>query len=108
MQTFIRYGFVVLTVLALGCGASVGDSCEKSIDCGTELKCDLFQPGGYCTKASCEVNGCPSEAVCVTFQNDSSFCMLRCEGVDDCRDGYTCVTNFGDAAFCNAKAFTAP
>jgi hypothetical protein len=101
---------VLVFVIALlgGCAAKVGDACETSTDCGTQLSCETSQTDGYCTITPCEVNGCPDEAVCIVFPDDSTFCMARCDAAADCRDGYVCVDNFGDAPFCNNAPYTAP
>lgn len=95
----------ILFAFVAGCAAQVGDECESSVDCGRALDCDLSQPGGYCTVSPCTVNGCPEEAACITFPDDTTWCMARCESGDDCRDGYTCVQNYGDVGFCNAQPF---
>ena len=106
---------LVLAALALivcaGCTAQVGDACETDADCGQALRCDRSQPDGYCTVNACAVNGCPEESACIQFQDESTFCMRRCDTTSDCRDGYVCVGNYGDTAFCNAvplPAVTAP
>ncbi len=92
---------IIMFTAFSGCASEVGDSCETSTECGTELTCDLSQPGGYCTKTPCEVNGCPEEAVCIRFDDDSTHCMRRCNENDDCRDSYVCEEQFGDAPFCS-------
>jgi hypothetical protein len=65
----------------------------------------MTQPGGYCTLAACQPGNCPSDAVCVTFfQNtqtpdadrnrlSSNYCMRKCSERSDCRDdeGYDCL-----------------
>ncbi len=102
----LRLWTLALIVTALSaCAPQVGDSCEQSTDCGRELACDLGQPDGYCTITPCEVNGCPSESVCIRFPNDDRYCMLRCEESSDCRDNYVCVQEYGDAPFCNAEEY---
>lgn len=94
-----------LAVLIFGCAPAVGDTCEVNTDCGRELVCDTSQPEGYCTRSPCEPGTCPSEGVCIAFDDGSHFCMKRCEKSDDCRDGYVCVDNFGDAPFCNSAPY---
>ena len=100
--------FAILTsgLLGLGCTAEVGDECSTNTDCGTELFCDSSMAGGYCTRTPCEPNECPEEAVCIRFDDNSTYCMRRCEADGDCRDGYVCVSNFGDAPFCSQVQYT--
>ena len=60
--------FVLLSALA-ACGHSIGDSCHTNVDCspsGTRF-CDISAPGGYCSIDGCDINTCPSEAVCIRF-----------------------------------------
>ncbi len=83
-----------------GCSPLVGDACETTTDCGTALYCETSLPSGYCTRRSCERDGCPEVGVCVTFRPSVSYCMASCASDSDCRDGYRCVTNFGPHAFC--------
>ena len=99
----IRWILVALLFFS-ACASEVGDPCEANIDCGTELSCDVSQTDGYCTQTPCEVNSCPEEAVCIEFQDKSTFCMRVCDNNDDCRDGYVCVEDFGDHPFCNQTA----
>ena len=93
--------FFLLTVSA--CGRSVGDSCTSSADCASPQFCDTTMAEGYCTTARCLFTGCPEEAVCIEFSDFDSFCMLRCESDDDCRDGYGCIGDLGRSAFCGAS-----
>lgn len=99
-----RVVYAILLTLLAGCAAKVGDKCETNTDCGVELSCDLSQPDGYCTASPCQANECPEEAACITFNDQSTFCMARCDDDSDCRSGYVCVTDYGDVAFCNASA----
>ncbi|HIA00419.1 MAG TPA: hypothetical protein EYN06_04790 [Myxococcales bacterium] len=96
---------IIIVVLATACASQVGDPCENSTQCGPSLDCDLTQPDGYCTQKPCVVNGCPDEAACIKFEDESTFCMARCDSSSDCRDDYVCVDNFGDIAFCNSVPF---
>ena len=97
----------LLTLFGVGCAAQVGDACETSTDCGRDLQCDLSQVDGYCTITPCIVNECPDEAVCVTFPDSQPYCVARCDGSDDCRDGYVCVKDYpqADAPFCGQAHF---
>lgn len=90
----------LLLVTAVACSPSIGDSCETSQQCNTGAICDTTAPDGYCTQTPCTANSCPDEAACVEFDNDATYCMLRCESDGDCRDGYTCRTDRGPLAFC--------
>jgi hypothetical protein len=94
----MRPALVVLALALLGCPKQIGDSCSLSSDCSINADriCDLAQPGGYCTVPGCEANGCPSEAMCISFDAHAPrlrrrYCMLGCNGNADCRDGYRCV-----------------
>jgi len=82
------------------CSPLVGDACETSTDCGTSMYCETSLPSGYCTRRSCERDGCPEVGVCVVFQPAVSYCMASCATDSDCRDGYRCVTDFGPHPFC--------
>lgn len=88
--------------LATGCGNAIGDSCGSNADCGTGRTCDRSQPGGYCTVTSCDVRGCPDDAVCVRFEGDQFFCMDVCEDSCECRPSYACVETGTPLPFCNA------
>jgi hypothetical protein len=101
-----------LLSVSAACGRGIGDACETSLRCsagGTRL-CDMTQHGGYCTLAACQPGNCPSDAVCVTFwQNtapntaettdadrnrlSTNYCMRKCDERSDCRDdeGYDCL-----------------
>jgi hypothetical protein len=89
-----------LVVLGLGCDRLIGDACVTGQECATGAICDTAAPGGYCTQTPCFTNGCPDEAVCVEFEDRTTYCMLRCEADGDCRDGYTCRDDVGPAKFC--------
>ncbi len=89
-----------LSATLAGCSAQVGDACLTSQECGTAGLCDTSSPDGYCTQTPCSPNGCPDEAVCVEFEGDQTFCMLRCEVDGDCRQGYACRADRGPIKFC--------
>ncbi len=93
--------------MSSGCKTEIGDKCVLSTDCSTqnERECDTSQPGGYCTVAGCNPNGCPDEGACIFFYASApgcpyddrtsprlgrSFCMKSCGADSDCRDGYVC------------------
>ncbi|HOU55159.1 MAG TPA: hypothetical protein PLQ97_14615 [Myxococcota bacterium] len=80
-----------LALLCAACSPGVGDSCASNSDCGTELTCDRSQPGGYCTRTPCVRSGCPSNAVCVLYGDQVSYCMARCGPFAFCRPEYTCL-----------------
>ena len=104
----MRALMLLLLASALGCTPKVGDECTSNTDCGQELECDRAQPSGYCTQTPCEVNGCPTEAACIRFDDESTWCMLRCKSNGDCRDGYVCEKAFGDTPFCVSVHYTPP
>jgi hypothetical protein len=95
-----------------GCAPKIGDKCSVSTDCSAQgdRLCDPTQPDGYCTIFNCEPNKCPSEAVCVAFNEAScsspalaarfqrTFCMLACKSDSDCRSGYRCLDTTSDPA----------
>ncbi len=96
-------------VLPAGCGREIGDDCGTNVDCGSGRICDLSQPDGYCTISPCRPDTCPSEAVCVVFSVDDSFCMRTCGTDDECRAGYRCVTGYEEyPGFCNASLPSGP
>jgi hypothetical protein len=93
---------------AIGCTPKIGDDCSTSTDCSLcgDRLCDSTQPGGYCTVFNCEPDTCPDEAQCVAFNSEldpvcesvggssrfqRTFCMKRCGGDGDCRNGYVCL-----------------
>lgn len=100
---------ILFVSFLVGCKAQIGDPCKTNLDCignsGPSLKCDPLQPEGYCTLSPCTVNECPTEAVCVLFPDETTFCMKRCDTTSDCRTDYVCVDNYGDASFCNAEPY---
>lgn len=95
----------LLAMVALAaCGREIGDDCSTNVDCGSGRLCDLSQPGGYCTISPCRADSCPTEAVCVVFSVNDSYCMRSCATRDECREGYECVLDFQDVpGFCNAS-----
>lgn len=108
----------VLFLLALGCRPGIGDECETSVDCSAtgERRCDVTQPGGYCTQFYCDPGSCPDEAVCILYAAtpsavaacvdptgaipyQRSFCLKKCEDNSDCREGYVCADVTQDPAW---------
>jgi hypothetical protein len=108
--------FVVLLVLAVGCGKEIGDACIVSTDCnpnGTRL-CDTGSKDGYCTIMGCDYNTCPSEAVCVRFftgEITNTNCDYTTEGkttfdcsLDElCDLNDHCVPRAGEVRYCMRK-----
>ena len=90
-----------LAALAAACEPAIGDECSTATDCPSGSTCDTSVPDGYCLEVGCDDNSdCPSEAVCVFFDNYLSYCLAKCDGDGDCRDGHVCRTDVGDARFC--------
>ena len=85
---------------ALGCEAKVGDPCVSNTQCGVSRTCDTSSYEGYCTISPCTPTSCPSDSVCVEFEDLSTYCMATCSSDDDYRDNYTCDTSTSAAAFC--------
>lgn len=89
-----------ISLLGLGCGSEIGDSCESSVDCSPDgdRLCDLSEssPGGYCTVRGCDYDSCPDDAVCVRFYSTSfpdQTCDPAAEDIsrDDCLPGDACT-----------------
>ncbi|NLY95702.1 MAG: hypothetical protein GXY23_16955 [Myxococcales bacterium] len=83
-----------------GCAPQIGDDCRTSAQCSINADrfCDLAQPGGYCTVRGCNPDTCPDRAICVEWRFEpprgtDTYCMERCSGDGDCRegDGYRCI-----------------
>ena len=109
MPNFVISPLIALMLLAhVGCGQSIGDSCTTSSECETGQICDTTLPAGYCTVKQCTFTGCPEEALCVSFSDFDSYCMLKCTENSDCRDGYSCVEDLAEAPFCGATQESAP
>lgn len=91
MRTLPRLLIPGLALLCAACSPGVGDSCTSNSDCGAELICDRSQPGGSCTRTPCVRSGCPSNAVCVVYGDQVSYCMALCGPFSFCRTDYTCL-----------------
>ncbi len=88
---------------APSCSPSVGDACVSDAQCGTGRRCDPASYEGYCTVTPCVPGSCPSESVCVQFEDESTYCMATCERDDDCRDGYVCDSQAAASPFCRER-----
>lgn len=88
--------WLVLILLA-GCGATVGDPCTTTKECGGAVCLNRdFTPGGYCSVA-CSLganSGCPAGSICVddALGRDTPGCLRSCRSAADCRQGYVCKT----------------
>lgn len=78
-------------MIASGCAPLVGDACETNEDCPDGTICDRSVENGMCTVEDCRIGECPSESVCVSFDDHTSYCMRNCNGDDDCRDDHRCI-----------------
>ncbi len=87
----VRLVILAVAVSTVACSAGIGDSCSVNSDCGTDRICDTSQPSGYCTSANCMRLGCPSDAQCVEYADQVSYCMQRCGPFAFCRPDFTCV-----------------
>lgn len=95
-------------------GASAGDACTASSDCGTgSCRKDfttggligggsMSAPGGYCTFDCSMSQECGEGGSCVggsaggfftmgAGQSGKGLCLARCTSGADCRDGYRCI-----------------
>ena len=106
----LMIGMVIGMASVWGCSQEIGDECGSNADCGSDRLCDTSQPGGYCTVSPCTDDTCPSEAVCVKFAPQVSYCMKICYDDTHCRKGYVCVKGYEGMsdAFCNQVLPTTP
>jgi hypothetical protein len=108
--------FVLVAMLAAGCGQQIGDACIVSSDCdpnGMRI-CDLAEKDGYCTVQGCDYDTCPQEAACIRFftgQFDNKTCDPTTEDktTNDCSldelcdlEGH-CVARSSEARYCMLK-----
>jgi hypothetical protein len=114
MPARMRYLLVVL--IAAGCGREIGDECIISSDCSPsgDRQCDVSSKGGYCTIQGCDFDTCPEEAACIRFFT-GIFTNRPCDPVtenittDDCSldelcalPGH-CVPRNSEVRFCMRK-----
>jgi hypothetical protein len=96
----VAHAAVALCALSLlACSPTVGDRCDRDLDCGTTLSCDRATPGGYCTRTPCRPGECPPEATCVDFGAERTYCMRKCGSGQGCRSGLTCREDLIDEGF---------
>jgi hypothetical protein len=106
----------------------IGSSCQRLDDCMAGDQClegpraagGIDFPGGYCTRAGCDISGreCAGDAVCQPLRpwlgaaNETPLCLLSCDvGAESdenklgakghgegCREGYRCHYNGGEGA----------
>ena len=62
--------------------------------------CDTTISGGYCTYEDCEIGGCPAEAICIQFDDVTSYCMRHCEVDEDCGENRVCRQDDEQPGFC--------
>jgi hypothetical protein len=90
---------IALAGFSTACKSKIGDDCSVSTDCSPNggRVCDTASPGGYCTIAPCDPNGCPESALCVEWRYEQTrtsetWCMQHCGNTGDCdRGGYRCL-----------------
>lgn len=101
------FRFFTLTFLCslsfLSCKGNIGDECIADAQCSAGQSCDLISSGGYCTVVDCREGECPESSICITFENNDSYCMANCSSQDDCRDGYYCDSSFEQGSFCRQR-----
>ena len=72
--------------------SDVGDACEGDSDCAY-YDCVAGLPGGYCSKAMCNLSGCPDGSTCYRIGSGSDYmCIQDCSDSSECREdeGYVC------------------
>src|SRR5687767_8121726 len=48
-------------------------------------------PGGYCTNACASDDECAGgEGLCLDFTDEGKWCLAKCTGAADCREGFAC------------------
>jgi len=79
--------FALLYLSLISCAPAIGDTCEGDANCNLQDRsfCDLSIPDGYCTLDNCNPGSCPDDAVCVAFDETTTFCLEACASDDDCR-----------------------
>ncbi len=104
----MRSMFVVVALLAAGCGKEIGDECVISSDCdpsGGTRQCDTASTGGYCTIQGCDFNTCPEEAACIRFftghfENRPCAEQSECSLDELCSLPGFCVPRSSEVRFC--------
>lgn len=74
-------------------GLPDGEPCEGRGDC--QNFCNTEWPGGHCSSFRCEtVDDCSSQGMdnACLVSNGFGYCVRRCQGPTDCREGYLCET----------------
>ena len=72
--------------------SDVGDACAADTDCAY-YDCVVGLPSGYCSKAMCNLTGCPDDSSCYRVGSGSDYmCIKDCTENSECRedDGYIC------------------
>ena len=85
-----------LVIALLGCQSSdvsrsLGARCDSNADCDQKCLASGNFPGGFCTIACDNDNGCPVDALCST--ESGGVCLFKCALDRDCEflgAGYTC------------------
>jgi hypothetical protein len=87
-QTVIAMLVFMLAMLVVACtgepvDAGLGARCGQADDCDSRcLTPSPDYPGGMCTQACGEVDGCPSGASCVA--EEGGVCLFTCRDDADC------------------------
>jgi hypothetical protein len=87
--------YLVLVLVAAGCGKEIGDACIVGSDCSPngDRQCDVSQKEGYCTIQGCDYATCPEEAACIRFFT-GAFQNKPCEtGPEACSLDELCDLN---------------
>ncbi len=90
----ILFSIILVMLFTVSCNTGVGDGCDESNDCDSNLVCEKNFPNGYCLKPKCDKyikDSCPDNSQCTYFrETESTFCLEKCNNNDDCREYYSC------------------
>lgn len=87
----ISLAWIACALIWAGCGAenpnadmltmpALGAPCLADVDCGADLRCDIYVPGGMCTRDCAADDDCGEGGRCAAGQ-----CYLACRTSEGCR-----------------------
>ncbi|MDX9720077.1 MAG: M43 family zinc metalloprotease [Myxococcota bacterium] len=87
------------SAISTGSAGSIGSSCTRDDDCGSNLTCMTNYVFGYCSRA-CSSDADCSGGICNDIGGGVLRCLASCDNNAQCRFGYSCV-NLGSGGVCN-------